>query len=51
MNYKKCIVCDKDINGDIIKKHDVEFCSEKCVQDYEKKLKELSKVVNWDNCC
>jgi len=48
---KKCIVCEKELTENIINKHDVHFCSEKCVEDYEEKLKKLSEVVNWDNCC
>jgi len=49
----KCIVCEKNLTKDIeyINKHDVEFCSQACLDDYEKKLQELSKVVDWDNCC
>ncbi|MBU1131915.1 hypothetical protein KKC32_01525 [Patescibacteria group bacterium] len=48
----KCIVCEKEISADeLIEKHDVNFCCENCVSDYEKKLEELSSVVDWDNCC
>lgn len=49
---KKCIVCEKEITpNELIEKHDVEFCSEKCLEEYEKKLKDLDGIVDWDNCC
>jgi hypothetical protein len=50
----KCIVCEKNIEDPAVPalcKHDVSFCSENCLSDYEKKLAELAKVANWDNCC
>ena len=50
----KCIVCEKNIEGQSspeLCKHDVNFCSTNCLSDYEKKLEELAKVANWDNCC
>jgi hypothetical protein len=47
-----CITCETKIQTDkAISKHDVHFCSEKCLEDYEKKLKELDSITDWDNCC
>jgi predicted nucleic acid-binding Zn ribbon protein len=48
---KQCIVCEKKIIDKGIEKHEVTFCSESCLEVYEKKLQELNKIVNWDNCC
>jgi hypothetical protein len=50
-NMKKCITCDVKIDGEPISKFDVFFCSEKCLKEYEDKLKEMEKVVDWDKCC
>lgn len=48
----KCVVCEKLVESEvIIAKHEVSFCSQTCLDKYEVKLEELSKVVNWDNCC
>jgi hypothetical protein len=48
----KCIICEKEIDPkQSIKKNEVEFCSENCLKQYDKKLKELEGVVDWDNCC
>ena len=49
----KCIVCEKNIESESaqILKHDVNFCSNNCLTEYEKKLEELSKVADWDKCC
>ena len=52
MKKYTCIVCEKELTEENkIDKHEVNFCSEECVIEYEKKLKELGEVVNWDNCC
>jgi predicted nucleic acid-binding Zn ribbon protein len=51
MNTKKCIVCEKNLATDFLEKHEVQFCSEACLKIYEEKLKKLSEVVNWENCC
>lgn len=49
---KKCITCEKSIeDNDVIDKHDVNFCSGECLNQYEEKLKELDDVVDWDDCC
>ncbi|MBT5338618.1 hypothetical protein HN858_00060 [Candidatus Falkowbacteria bacterium] len=49
---KKCITCEKQIEDEkIIAKHDVNFCCEDCLKQYEEKLKELDGVVDWDDCC
>jgi len=47
---KKCIVCEKKIEKDGIKKHDHKFCSEECLQKFEKQMKELEQL-NLDDCC
>jgi len=48
----KCIVCEKEISKDgVIERHEVNFCSDACVLEYEKKLKDLEGVIDWDNCC
>ncbi|MFH0780159.1 MAG: hypothetical protein V1928_04905 [Parcubacteria group bacterium] len=52
MKTTKCIVCEKKFDLNVaISKHDVFFCSEECVVMYEKKLEDIKKIVNWDNCC
>lgn len=49
---KKCIVCEKEIiDTALFIKNEVFFCSEQCLADYEEKLKKLSEIVDWDNCC
>jgi len=49
---KSCIVCEKKIDDNkAIAKHEVYFCSEKCLKEYEEKLEKLKQVVDWDNCC
>ena len=49
---KNCLVCDQKIDPNkLIAKHEVYFCSEKCLMEYEAKLKELDKVIDWDTCC
>ncbi len=49
----KCIVCEKNIDAEAIEilKHDVSFCSENCLNEYEKKLEEIAKIADWNNCC
>jgi|GEM_PF-1548486 hypothetical protein len=48
----KCIICEKEVTPNTkIEKHDVNFCSEDCLQNYEDKLKKLEKNIDWDNCC
>ena len=48
----KCIICENETEEPKhIKKHEVDFCSEDCLKQYEEKLKDLEKVVDWDNCC
>ena len=48
----KCITCEKKLDQESsIKKHEVEFCCEDCLKKYEEKLKDLEKIVDWDNCC
>jgi len=52
MSLPKCINCEKVIEPmQLIEKYDVHFCSHECLATYEIKLKELAKVVDWDNCC
>ncbi|MFH0987862.1 MAG: hypothetical protein V1763_00635 [Parcubacteria group bacterium] len=49
---KKCIVCEKKLEGkEIIEKHDVYFCDEKCVIIYEEKLAKMKESMDWDKCC
>jgi hypothetical protein len=48
----KCIVCEKDVAKESeLVKHDVVFCSDNCLTEYEKKLEELNGIIDWDNCC
>ncbi len=47
---KKCIVCEKKIEKDCIEKHDQNFCSEECLQKFEKQMKELDEL-SLDDCC
>lgn len=49
---KKCIVCDKPCDPQKpLQAHDVYFCSQDCLKEYEKKVDALKKVVDWDECC
>ncbi|NQT49368.1 hypothetical protein HQ571_01590 [Candidatus Kuenenbacteria bacterium] len=50
---KTCITCETKIveDKDAIEKHDVNFCSKKCLEEYEKKLKKMGEIVDWDDCC
>jgi predicted nucleic acid-binding Zn ribbon protein len=49
---KNCIVCETNVDPEkLIAKHEVYFCSEKCLLDYEEKLKKLDEIVDWDKCC
>jgi len=43
----KCIVCEKNIESESaqILKHDVNFCSNNCLTEYEKKLEELDNKL------
>ena len=48
----RCIVCEKEIKKEeAIDRYDVSFCSEACITDYEKRLKDLEGIINWDKCC
>lgn len=48
---KKCIVCETELTDEIIEKHEVQFCSEKCLLEYEEKLKKMNAILDWDKCC
>lgn len=52
MTVRKCIVCEITIEEDKrIEKHDVHFCSEKCVIVYEEKLAKMKENMDWEHCC
>ena len=49
---RHCIVCDKiEENELFIEKHDVLFCSDDCLNQYELKLEDLKNIMDWDKCC
>ena len=51
-NTKKCIVCSKKQDKNIMIKQDHNyFCSEKCKLEYKKLLIQAKKTINLDDCC
>lgn len=47
-----CIICHKKVaKEELIEKYQSNFCSDRCMKEYEKLLIDAKKESNLDNCC